>query len=42
VEASEAARRLFERRGFTVVRRRDLDLDGVAIHNFAMVKRLPV
>jgi len=40
VEASEAAKRLFERRGFTVVKRRDFDLRGTAIHNYAMEKRL--
>ena len=39
VEASEAAKRLFERRGFAVVARQDLDLDGVAIHNFVMELR---
>lgn len=40
VEASEAARRLLLRKGFREVRRRRLDLDGVAIHNFAMEKDL--
>jgi len=40
VEASEAARRLFERKGFTVDRRRDWRLRGVAIHNYAMSKHL--
>lgn len=39
-EASEAARRLFARKGFRVLARRDLDIDGVAIHNFAMRKDL--
>ena len=39
-EASEAARPVFERAGFTVLHRRDLEIDGVAIHNWAMVKRL--
>lgn len=36
VEASELARGLFERHGFTQVRRRDFEVRGVAIHNFAM------
>ena len=40
VEASEAARRLFERKGFRVVRRNDLERHGVEIHNFAMEKDL--
>lgn len=40
VEASELARGLFERNGFIVQRRRDLSLRGVAIHNFAMERRL--
>ena len=40
VDASEAARPLFERKGFIIVRRNDLMLDGVAIHNFHMTKRL--
>jgi putative acetyltransferase len=40
VEASEAARRLFERRGFQVEHRRDSDIDGVSIHNYRMTKRL--
>jgi putative acetyltransferase len=39
-EASEAARRFFLRKGFTVVRRRDFDIDGVPIHNYAVEKRL--
>ncbi len=38
VEASELARPLFERRGYTLVRRNDLDLGGVAIHNFSMAR----
>lgn len=37
-EASEAARRFFERHGFTLLHRRDLTVRGVAIHNFAMQK----
>ena len=40
VEASELARPLFERRGFTLLGRNDLLLDGVAIHNYRMEKRL--
>ncbi len=40
VEASELARPLFERRGFTLLRRNDLVVNGVAIHNFSMEKRL--
>ena len=40
VKASEAARRLFEHKGFSVTERCDFVLDGVAIHNYAMEKRL--
>jgi putative acetyltransferase len=40
VEASELARPLFERRGFVLLGRNDLSLDGVAIHNYRMEKRL--
>jgi putative acetyltransferase len=40
VEASEAARRLFVRKGFSIVERRDLVRRGVAIHNYAMAKTL--
>lgn len=39
-EASELARPAFERAGYTVTHRRDFDLDGVAIHNYAMEKPL--
>ena len=39
-EASELARHAFERAGYAVTHRRDFDLDGVPIHNFAMEKRL--
>jgi ribosomal protein S18 acetylase RimI-like enzyme len=39
-EASELARRLFERKGFTVVERQDLVVRGVAIHNYRMAKTL--
>ena len=40
VEASELARPLFARKGFAVVRRRDFEVRGVAIHNYAMEMRL--
>ena len=40
VEASDAARRLFERKGFRVVRRNDLERHGVDLHNFDMEKDL--
>lgn len=40
VDASEAARPLFEHKGFAVVRRNDLVLGGVAIHNYRMEKQL--
>jgi putative acetyltransferase len=36
VEASELARGLFERRGFRVLHRRDFELRGVPVHNWAM------
>jgi putative acetyltransferase len=39
-EASELARRLFERKGFAVAERQDLVIRGVAIHNYRMVKTL--
>lgn len=39
-EASELARRAFERSGYVVQHRRDFDLGGVSIHNYAMEKRL--
>lgn len=38
VDASEAARRLLERRGFIVDARRDFVINGVAIHNYRMSK----
>lgn len=38
IEASEAARRLLERRGFVLERRHDFILRGVAIHNYRMSK----
>ena len=39
-EASELARRLFERKGFAVVERQDLVVRGVPIHNYRMAKAL--
>jgi putative acetyltransferase len=39
-EASKAARRFFLKKGFTVLHRRDFDVRGVAIHNYAVEKRL--
>jgi putative acetyltransferase len=39
-EASELARRLFERKGFAVMERQDLVIRGVAIHNYRMAKAL--
>jgi putative acetyltransferase len=39
-EASEAARRFFLKRGFAVVSRRDFEISGVAIHNYAVEKWL--
>lgn len=39
-EASEGARGLFLRHGFVVIRRRELVVSGVPIHNFAMEKLL--
>jgi putative acetyltransferase len=40
VEASESARRVFERRGYTVTARRDFEISDVAIHNYAMERWL--
>ena len=40
VEASEAAKRFFSRNGFSVVKRRDFDVAGVPMHNYAMEKML--
>jgi putative acetyltransferase len=40
VTASEAARRLFLRKGFSVLRRNDLRRNGVPIHNYSMEKAL--
>jgi len=39
-EASELARPAFERAGYAVQHRRDFEVDGVAIHNYAMEKHL--
>lgn len=39
-EASEAARRFFLRQGFAVLARRDFEIAGVPIHNYAVEKRL--
>ena len=41
VEASEAARRFFLKRGYAEIARRDFEVDGVAIHNYAMERMLP-
>ena len=40
VEASEGARRFFERHAFSVDSRHDYILNGVALHNYRMSKRL--
>lgn len=40
VEASEAARRFFLKRGYAETARRDFEVDGVAIHNYAMERAL--
>jgi putative acetyltransferase len=39
-EASELARRFFERKGFVVLERQDMILRGVPIHNYRMEKAL--
>ncbi|MBO0805418.1 MAG: GNAT family N-acetyltransferase [Nocardiopsaceae bacterium] len=39
-EASELARRFFERKGFTVTERQDMVLRGVRLHNYRMAKIL--
>ncbi len=41
-EASEAARGFFVRKGFVVLARRDFDFNGVAMHNYAVEKRLRI
>ena len=40
VDASEVAKPFFERRGFTLVRRNDLVIEGVPIHNYHMERLL--
>lgn len=40
VEASEAARGLFARKGFVQGRRRELSVGGTTLHNYAMTKVL--
>ncbi|AYV48380.1 GNAT family N-acetyltransferase [Caulobacter flavus] len=40
VEASELARPVFERHGFAVTARRDFEVRGVPIHNYAMRRDL--
>lgn len=40
VEASELARSLFERTGFSITARRDFEVNGVSIHNYAMSRRM--
>ena len=42
VEASEAARPMFLRAGFVVVKRRAFVMEGVPIHNWAMAKKLHI
>jgi putative acetyltransferase len=39
-EASESARNHFLKQGFTLIARRDFDIEGVPVHNYAMEKRL--
>lgn len=41
VEASEPARRFFLKHGFSELHRRDFEIGGTAIHNYAMEKALP-
>ena len=40
VEASEIAKPLFERNNFKLLRRNELNIGGVPIHNFTMKKTL--
>ncbi len=40
-EASEAARRFLLKKAFRVKARRELEISGVEIHNYAMEKQLP-
>jgi putative acetyltransferase len=42
VEASEAARRLFEKKGFVVLTRHDWELRGEPVHNYEMSKQVAV
>ncbi len=39
-EASELARAAFQRAGYTATHRREFEIDGVTIHNYAMEKPL--
>ena len=39
-EASETARPVFEKTGYTAVVRRDFEVEGVAMHNWKMEKQL--
>ncbi|QFT77811.1 GNAT family N-acetyltransferase [Erythrobacter sp. THAF29] len=39
-EASELARPVFERAGYALQHRREFEIDGIAIHNYAMEKPL--
>ena len=39
-EASELAKPFFTRKGFTLQKRRDFEIMGVAIHNYSMIKQL--
>jgi len=41
-EASEAARRFFLRHGFEIIARRNFEINGVTIHNYAVEKHLRV
>ena len=40
VEASEVSRPVFGHWGFTLIRRNDMVIDGLAVHNYLMEKRL--
>lgn len=40
VEASEIAKPFFARKGFALLRRKDFEMEGVAVHNYAMEKLL--
>lgn len=41
-EASEPARRFFEKRGFVLIEWNDFELAGVPIHNYRMAKQLEI